>query len=86
MFKHSTPLISTMINAFILSDMIIYVSDFWFSLIVGIAYGLTTFIITISTGKYIYWFLPWDSMLSLYILIGIAIFSIVVTYFAAKIS
>ena len=47
------------VETFVLSDSIIYISDVWILILVEIAYLLMSFLYTRSTGHVIYPFLTW---------------------------
>ena len=55
---HSLPLTLTLLN-FCVTDLVIKKAHASFS-IIGLIYGYYNYLQTMSMGKPIYWFLPWD--------------------------
>ena len=59
MVVHSLPLISSTINIFLFSDIIIYISDIWYMYVVAILYMGQSLIYKLVTGKTVYSFITW---------------------------
>ena len=64
--SHSIPFLATMINFFI-TDIVFKLSHVKYLCPVGLFYLLTNYLTTLYRGHPVYFFLPWDSINSVYI-------------------
>lgn len=59
-FSHSTPLICSTINMFMLSDVLAYMDDIWLVIVVGVLFDSWNYVYYRLTGKVVYGFLDWS--------------------------
>ena len=74
--NHTFPIISTILNLYLLSDVVSYLSDIWIPFAVGCVYILVNYSWVTTTGRPIYGFMDWKTDISSYLSAGILLLAI----------